>query len=228
MKNQKNTISTKKKKSFKELIFFIFLAFFLFTNPSYSQSKKNEFQWKEIPKKDWNRKLKSFAYAKIKQSLKSKISFHNGTEVNYKPCPELFPNLPGEFPCSFLEYPNPTNEESFSQMGEYEEGGRIPIYISQNPPPYYSNAVLLSPYRELEEKKEKSQSIVIQPMQLFKGEVLLIYNSFGKISHYKTGNQIVLFQWQKEDGYDTLKSLILIQVNLDLNPINLKELDFSN
>ncbi|MCC5813880.1 MAG: hypothetical protein JJT78_03930 [Leptospira sp.] len=181
--------------------------------------------WKDLTQKEMKSGLKSYAYAKIRMSMKKNISYDTAQEIFYSPCPDVFPKIPGDLPCNLLELDLknlPTKDPSM----EYKEGGLVTIFASSKPTPLMGGStIILTANQEpdknsKDKKKPSSRTLSPEDMQVF-------YNKENTISHYRLGDSVILFSWKKENDSPTLKKMMHLKIDKNLWPINAKEIDFS-
>ncbi|XDD45161.1 hypothetical protein AB3N60_10580 [Leptospira sp. WS39.C2] len=194
------------------LILFLFFCFgFVFVYAS-------ETKIKLVPKQKTAKVLKSVAFATIRSTVMANHSKFIEKETNYQTCSGDFPNMPGDFPCNFLDESGNTDQvatQSEVSDGEFAEGrdpedmnpsGKIRIKVS----------------------KEKSRNLNGVVVFIGEGEnqLSLFYSPKGQISHYKYQNTIVIFVWNQIDENPTLSQLYFVKVDGDFFPEEVKEYTF--
>ncbi len=214
-------ISYTKMKNFgsKRLIQILlasFLTLMVFFSGSQLFSKEGK-NFQPLPAKKLNSKLRTIAYATIRSTLSKTYDFKQAQDYRYLPCSEEFPELPGDFPCNFLTQPEPQKEEPVNVdsveatddgvLTETMEGGII----------------------SAAEGKIQSPNLNGKVLMLGEGEeaLTLFYHKNSYISHYRIGNQLVVFLWQNQKGKETLTQILLFKLNAELFPEDGKEVLFS-
>ncbi len=175
--------------------------------------------WKNLTKKELRQKLRQYSFAKVRSSLVSPLNYPEERVVFYSPCPDGFPKLEGDFPCSLLEWEETKRSTERDPIDEYREGGEISVFLSNQKSRLVNGlSVLLTP-REKREGKGKHK---IDPE-----DILIFYDTQSRISHYRVGNRVFLFRWKEEDRANTLKSILDLTLNSELYPESGREIDFS-
>lgn len=172
--------------------------------------------WKPLSEKEMKTRLKAYAYAKIRSTLRAKYKFESEKETPYQSCPEEFPELPGSFPCSFLNWEEDSsiNKEDL----EFSAGGIVSVWQSQTKSPLLLGRVVLLGGNAQTKNQKVSTT---------KDDMILFYNPNQTVSHYRVGDQAVLFRWKTEGGSDTLKSLLWIELDRDHWAKSAREMDYS-
>lgn len=170
-------------------------------------------EWKTLTDKQMRSKLKGYAYAKIRTSLNVKYPYDKPKEISYSTCPDSFPKVPGDFPCNLLSW----EDQSYLVEDEknYSAGGRVTAFESSRKIPNINGKTVLLTSRSLDINGIKSDDI-----QLF-------YNPNKTISHYRVNDEAVIFRWKKENGEDTLKSILIVTLDKERWAKSGKEIDFS-
>jgi hypothetical protein len=78
-------------------ISFLLIILLLLTSNLSADSK-----WVKLSKAEREKAFKEFEYDKIQKALTTKYTYSKEIIVPYSMCQESFPELPGQFPCSFL------------------------------------------------------------------------------------------------------------------------------
>jgi hypothetical protein len=170
-------------------------------------------EWKTLTEKQMRSKLKGYAFAKIRTSLNTKYPYDKSLEIAYTSCPESFPKVPGDFPCSLLSW----EDQSVLVEDEknYSAGGRVTAFESSRKIPNINGKTVLLTSHNLDGNGIKTDDI-----QLF-------YNPNKTISHYRVNDEAVIFRWKKENGEDTLKSILIVTLDKERWAKSGKEIDFS-
>lgn len=171
-------------------------------------------KWKNLPEKQLQSRLKSYAFAKVRTSLLPKLSFTKELNHQYLQCPEMFPDMPGEFPCSLLIYNGSVANSAKDPSAEYKAGGTISIAESASKIPLIGG-IALQIGASTNDIEANTDSIVAY------------YNPNGLISHYRYKDRVVVFNWTDENKEPTLKSLISVELNSDNWVKSGEEIDYS-
>lgn len=226
-------------------------------NPQSIQSQELP-KWKKLSTQEMKIRLKVYAYAKVRMSMKKKMVYSNDREIFYTPCPEIFPKIPGDLPCNFLEWDisGKNSLEPTKSSNEYREGGIINVLVSNNHSKLIGGSSILIPgssriennnqtgktkiNEKLKEKKNSNDNAKLNDSDRTKDnqpkkeisdvkpdDIQIFYKPNHKISHYRYGNQAILFSWKKESGVDTLKSILVLELDSKLWAKSAQEMDFS-
>ncbi|MCE9500243.1 MAG: hypothetical protein K8R21_07075 [Leptospira sp.] len=168
-----------------------FFAFLLLTGGLGSE-------WRKLSKKSLPLKLKDTQFQLIQKTLSEKHEYVTGDSFEYYLCSEKFPELPGNFPCSFLSTDFMAGK-AVSTLGGIE-GGRIPVSFSEKKTG--SGGVTLV----LGERDRKD------PNQVF-----VFYNLAGRVSFYKMNRVLVIFKWTGDAN--TLTEITSLVLNGDSMPV---------
>ncbi|WCL50494.1 hypothetical protein [Leptospira sp. GIMC2001] len=178
------------------------------------QQSKNDPDWVSLSEKEMKTKLKAYAFAKVRTTLKFKMKYKKERDIRYIACPEMFPEIPGQFPCSLLNLEDapPIGDSSY----EYKEGGVVTILESTDRTPLLGGSSILLSNRDPNSIPKKNQS-----------DIMAYYHTNSYISHYLVGDEVVVFSWKTESGNETLKSILVVQLDSDNWAKTAKEIDFS-
>lgn len=179
-----------------------------------TKESKDISKWNNLPEKKLQSRLKSYAFAKVRTSLLPKLSFTKEVSHQYSQCPEMFPAMPGEFPCSLLIYNGSLDTSSKDPSAEYKAGGTISIAESANKIPLIGGIAL-------------QIGVSTNDIEANTDSIIAYYNPNGLISHYKYKQRVVVFNWTDEDKEPTLKSLISVELNSDNWVKSGEEIDYS-
>lgn len=185
------------------------------TNPQKIQKEELP-KWKSLSKKQIAKRLKRYAYAKVRMSMTKPIEYKKGKEVFYTPCPVIFPKIPGDLPCNFFEWEDMISS-SENPTNEYREGGVVNVYLGEGKSHLLGGNSLVLGSRH--DKKN--------PKKVHPDDLQVFYSPNKRISHYRMGNQVVLFGWKMEKGSPTLKTIFVGNMNKSLWIESAKEIDFS-
>jgi hypothetical protein len=222
MKNHQNQTSEAPKNRFPNLqkgltkILSLGLLFYGFASVLVAEENPLALvpEWKSLSEKELRGKLKGYAFAKIRTTMLKKMEYKEEKDFFYSPCSESFPNLPGDFPCNFLQI-----EEDVPKPGagsEYREGGVVTLAKSKIKTPLIGgDAYLLG------------SDTATQGKEISKEAIYLFYNPEKTISHYRIGNRAVVFRWKNESGKETLKSILVVDLDKDFWAKSGREIDFS-
>ncbi|MBL0954620.1 MAG: hypothetical protein IBJ01_07640 [Leptospira sp.] len=178
----------------------------------------SETKIKQIPKQKTAKVLKSLAYATIRSTVMVTHTKFDEREVTYQTCSDDFPNMPGDFPCNFLDVTGTTDQvETESEVSDAEFAmGRDPE--DMNP----------SGKIHIKVSKEKSRNLNGTVIYLGEGEnkLSLFYSPKGQISHYLYQKMIVIFVWKKTEDSPSLAQIYFVKVNDEFFPEEVKEFTF--
>jgi len=167
-----------------------------------------ESKWVKLVKTDREKALKEFGYENVEKASTTKFTYSKEIIVPYSMCQEGFPELPGQFPCSFLSDEHSIKKSVEDVNSEGGAGGRVGIRVSKEKNSFGGKVFLVG-------EDQSSDGTVNEDML----EVYYLKNNY--ISHYKYKDQLVLFKWKGMKGEETLISILVIK--LDKN----KEISFS-
>ncbi len=173
--------------------------------------------WKVLNSNELKVRLKAYAFAKVRTTLLTKLNYTKNFEHQYSQCPELFPELPGQFPCSLLNLED--SKQAVDPSLEYKAGGVVTLSESDKKSKLLGGRSIRLSSNPVDEENKKS-SIALE-------EILAFYHPNLYLSHYKIGDNVVVFQWLKENGSETLKSIFIVELNSDNWATAGKEIDFS-
>lgn len=178
----------------------------------------SEKELKTVLKNKTPKVLKSVAFATIRSTLL--ISYGEGEEKEsvYTPCSENFPNMPGDFPCNYLDYEGTTLEVAPSSgvnEGEATEGS--------DPEDVYPGGKVV-----LKLIKQRSPNLNGKVVFLGEGEdqLKLFFHPKGQISHYLFRQTLVIFKWDSSTPIPSLVGLLFVNINRDYFPEEVKEYSF--
>ncbi|MDX1957107.1 MAG: hypothetical protein SFU98_00950 [Leptospiraceae bacterium] len=142
--------------------------------------------------------LKEINWKKIQKSLEEELNFGAASNIPYYNCSAEFPELPANFPCSFLtEDSGKDGPVSLDTM----DGGKISLRNSVTRGVMGGLVILVSG----EDDDAKSA------MKLF-------YKKDNYISHYLFENKLTVFLWKKEKGEPTLKKIYILSLGDSKEP----------
>lgn len=167
-----------------------------------------EDKWEKLLKKDRENALKEFEYEQVKKASAAKYTYSKEITVPYSMCQEGFPELPGQFPCSFLSDEHSIKKSVEDINSETGAGGRVGIRVSKEKNSFGGKVFLVG-------EDQDSEGTVNEDML----QVFYLKNNY--ISHYKFKDQVVLFKWKGGKGEETLISILVVK--LDKN----KEVSFA-
>lgn len=169
-------------------------------------------QWKEYSLKQVLGRLKFYAFAKIAQSVRKGVSYSIEREVFQSPCQLDFPKLAENFDCAYLQtgtldgkIQSPTNR-SLPSAGLTSTYSPIPISAM-----WYEGSTLAG-----------KGSLFIPRNQSASGDLKLFYLADGKLSHYASGDRIVVFDWKGNE----LNTILEVKVDDLLRPLSGREYFF--
>ncbi|MBP7284302.1 MAG: hypothetical protein KBA66_22135 [Leptospiraceae bacterium] len=183
--------NTKKIHTKKLGIFFLILFF---------SSLSAEGQWEKLLKKDRENALKEFDYDKVKKTNSTSFTYSKEITVPYSMCQEGFPDLPGQFPCSFLSDEHSIKKSVEDINSETGAGGRVGIRVSKEKNSFGGKVFLVG-------EDQGSDGTVNEDML----QVFYLKNNY--ISHYKYKDQVVLFKWKGAKGEETLISILVVKLD---------------
>ena len=183
--------NTKKIHTKKLGIFFLILFF---------SSLSAEGQWEKLLKKDRENALKEFDYDKVKKTNSTSFTYSKEITVPYSMCQEGFPDLPGQFPCSFLSDEHSIKKSVEDINSETGAGGRVGIRVSKEKNSFGGKVFLVG-------EDQGSDGTVNEDML----QVFYLKNNY--ISHYKYRDQVVLFKWKGSKGEETLISILVVKLD---------------
>lgn len=183
--------NTKKIHTKKLGIFFLILFF---------SSLSAEGQWEKLLKKDRENALKEFDYDKVKKTNSTSFTYSKEITVPYSMCQEGFPDLPGQFPCSFLSDEHSIKKSVEDINSETGAGGRVGIRVSKEKNSFGGKVFLVG-------EDQGSDGTVNEDML----QVFYLKNNY--ISHYKYKDQVVLFKWKGGKGEETLISILVVKLD---------------
>ncbi|EPG75643.1 hypothetical protein LEP1GSC058_2172 [Leptospira fainei serovar Hurstbridge str. BUT 6] len=169
-------------------------------------------QWKEYSLKQVLGRLKFYAFAKIAQSVRKGVSYSIEREVFRSPCQQDFPKLADNFDCAFLETARLNGEtqskadRSLPSAGLTSNYAPIPITGM-----WYEGSTLAG-----------KGSLLIPRNQSTSGDLKLFYLADGKLSHYASGDMIVVFDWKGNE----LNTILEVKVDDLLRPLSGREYFF--
>lgn len=199
------------------LVGFLFFGVLAFPSIGILNAKEGK-NFQSIPAKKLSSKLRGIAYATLRTTLLKKLEFKSPQDYRYLPCPDDFPEIPGDLPCNFLTLPEPIKAESNS-----------PIEPSESTDDGVLTESLEGGIVSASEATSVSPNLGGKIFLLGEGEdaMTLFYSKNGYLSHYRLGNQLVIFIWQNQKGKETLIQILLFKLNSELFPDEGKEVLFS-
>jgi hypothetical protein len=197
----------KKIKSIVKNSFFSIILLLLTSNLG-AESK-----WVKLSKTDREKAFKEFEYDKIKKTLTAKYNYAKEVTVPYSMCQEAFPDLPGQFPCSFLSDEHSIKKSVEDVNSEAGAGGRIGIRISKEKNLIGGKVFLVG-------EDQSSDGTVNEDML----QVFYLKNNY--ISHYTYKDQLILFKWNGKKGEETLVSILLVKFDKNKEVSFSKRIDF--
>lgn len=171
----------------------------------------------EVPQKELSKKIRNFAYAAIRTSITKPYQFSESKQVLYTGCPEEFPELPGNFPCSFLEYQpsqTPSGKEAEAELANGVNGGKIEVYFAKTKSPILEGLVATFGYDP--ENKANNED-----------QLTLFFRKDSYLSHYTYKNEIVMFRWAQQAKNWTLVEIFVGKLNSQKFIESGKEINFS-
>ncbi|MBK6607226.1 MAG: hypothetical protein KBF99_02655 [Leptospiraceae bacterium] len=197
----------KKIKSIVKNSFFLTILLLLTANLG-AESK-----WVKLSKTDREKAFKEFDYDKVKKTLTAKYNYAKEVTVPYSMCQEAFPDLPGQFPCSFLSDEHSIKKSVEDVNSEAGAGGRIGIRISKEKNLIGGKVFLVG-------EDQSSDGTVNEDML----QVFYLKNNY--ISHYTYKDQLILFKWTGKKGEETLVSILLVKFDKNKEVSFSKRIDF--
>ncbi|TGK14658.1 hypothetical protein EHO61_16405 [Leptospira fluminis] len=168
--------------------------------------------WKQYNLKQILGRLKYYAFAKIAQSVRKGVPFLQEREIFPVSCPSDFPRLADHFNCSFLESgkfeENPAPKENLSRAYSPDLSLPAAVPISAK---WYEGSTLAG-----------KGALFVPPKDGDKSELRLFYLNNGKLSHYVSGDTIVVFDWQGSE----LRTILEVKVDDLLRPLGGREYFF--
>lgn len=170
-----------------------------------------ESKWQKVTDKNKSKVLKEFNFEKTLKTLKEKAEFGKENSVPYSMCDEKFPEMPGQFPCSFLtdEYSESSGEDV---KNDSSAGGKTGLKISKKNSSLGGKVMILG---EDEEDGKVNEDLL-----------KLYFKSDKYISHYQYKNTVVLFKWTGKKGEETLISILQLKLGKSEKPQDLKRIQF--
>lgn len=185
-------------------IFFVMLTF---------SSLSADSKWVKIVKSDRSKAFKEFNYEKVKKSIEGKYNYAQEIMVPYSMCQEGFPDLPGQFPCSFLSDEHSIQKSVEDVHNENGAGGRVGIRVSKEKNLLGGKVFMVG------EDKGSDGTVNEDLLQVF-------YLKNNYISHYIYKDQIILFKWVGKKGEESLVSILIIKFNKKKTIDYTKRIDF--
>lgn len=223
------SISKKNRRKIQYFSFFTVYLFILFlssTSVLHSEGKSEsdhepititEPNWKILNNNELKVRLKAYAFAKVRTTLLTKLSYTKNFEHQYSQCPEMFPELPGQFPCSLLNLED--SKQAVDPSQEYKAGGVVTLSESDKKSKLLGGRSIRLSSNPADDENNESKNA--------SEEILAYYHPNLYLSHYKLGDNVVVFRWVKENGSETLKSILIVELNSDNWATSGKEIDFS-
>lgn len=223
------SISKKNRRKIQYFSFFTVYLFILFlssTSLLHSEGKSEsdlepititEPNWKILNNNELKVRLKAYAFAKVRTTLLTKLSYTKNFEHQYSQCPEMFPELPGQFPCSLLNLED--SKQAVDPSQEYKAGGVVTLSESDKKSKLLGGRSIRLSSNPADDENNESKNA--------SEEILAYYHPNLYLSHYKLGDNVVVFRWVKENGSETLKSILIVELNSDNWATAGKEIDFS-
>lgn len=153
-------------------IYTAFCLFLIFLATGLSSESPSPGEWREYGLKEVLGRLKFYAFAKIAQSVRKGTNFDQEVRIQESACEDSFPDLDGEFQCSWLRIATIEEKSSGANsiLGKWFEGHTLAG----------KGVLLVPPRRESQELK-------------------LFYHTDGRISHYSVGDKIIVFDWKGQE-----------------------------
>ena len=171
-------------------------------------------KWVPLPERQLKTRLKAYAFAKVRTSLLSKLTFTKEKLYQYSQCPEMFPSMPGDFPCSLLNYDGSSSLPVKDPSLEYKAGGTIAIWESDKKIPLIGGIALQIGASSVQNETNPDS-------------IIAYYDPNGLISHYRFKERVIVFNWTNENKEPTLKSLISVELNSENWVKSGEEIDYS-
>ncbi|EPG67345.1 hypothetical protein [Leptospira wolffii] len=168
------------------------LSLLLFFSPILSLSA----EWKEYGLKEVLGRLKYYAFAKIAQSVRRGANFDQEIRLKESPCEDTFPELEGEFRCSWLRVSTVEAKDSGPEaelVGKWYEGHTL-----------------------------AGKGVLSVPGRNGSPDLRIFYHTDGRISHYSFGDRIVVFDWKGQE----ISTILSVKVDSQLRPLGGKEYFF--
>lgn len=189
-------------------ISFLLIILLLLTSNLSADSK-----WVKLSKAEREKAFKEFEYDKIQKALTTKYTYSKEIIVPYSMCQESFPELPGQFPCSFLSDEHSIKKSVEDINNESGAGGRVGIRVSKEKNSLGGKVFLVG-------EDQGSDGTVNEDML----QVFYLKNNY--ISHYTYKDQLVLFKWKGGKGEETLISILQVRFDKNKEVIFSKRIDF--
>jgi|JI9StandDraft_2_1071091.scaffolds.fasta_scaffold64792_2 hypothetical protein len=189
-------------------ISFLLIILLLLTSNLSADSK-----WVKLSKAEREKAFKEFEYDKIQKALTTKYTYSKEIIVPYSMCQESFPELPGQFPCSFLSDEHSIKKSVEDINNESGAGGRVGIRVSKEKNSLGGKVFLVG-------EDQGSDGTVNEDML----QVFYLKNNY--ISHYTYKDQLVLFKWKGGKGEETLISILQVKFDKNKEVIFSKRIDF--
>lgn len=202
-----NTLS--RKANISILKFSIYPVILLFLTTGISADSK----WIKLSKAEREKAFKEFEYDKVQKALTAKYTYSKEIIVPYSMCQESFPELPGQFPCSFLSDEHSIKKSVEDINNESGAGGRVGIRVSKEKNSLGGKVFLVG-------EDQGSDGTVNEDML----QVFYLKNNY--ISHYTYKDQLVLFKWKGGKGEETLISILQVKFDKNKEVIVSKRIDF--
>ena len=172
-----------------------------------------EQKWEKLIKKDRETALNDFEYEKIKKVNSTNYTYSKEITVPYSMCQEGFPDLPGQFPSSFLSDEHSIKKSVEDINNESGAGGRVGIRVSKEKNSFGGKVFLVG-------EDQSSDGTVNEDML----QVFYLKNNY--ISHYKYKDQVVVFKWKGGKGEETLISILLVKLDKNKEVSYAKRISF--
>ncbi|EQA37062.1 hypothetical protein LEP1GSC047_0654 [Leptospira inadai serovar Lyme str. 10] len=169
-------------------------------------------QWKEYSLKQVLGRLKFYAFAKIAQSVRKGVSYSVEREIFQSPCQRDFPKLAENFDCAFLQTAT-LDGTTRTQMNRSLPSASLTSTYSPIPitAMWYEGSTLAG-----------KGALLVPRNQSASGELKLFYLLDGKLSHYTSGDRIVVFDWKGNE----LNTILEVKVDDLLRPLSGREYFF--
>ena len=150
--------------------------------------------------------LKLLKLESLDTLLKKNGTFYKSLTVDYTNCGSEFPDLPGNFPCSFLS-------DDFSREERSED-------ISMGSTP--GGKISIDQYR----LKDQTYFFEISGGEDEEHRMRLFYRKDRFISHYIFSNQLILFHWEGNDE-KSLTEVFRVTLGKKNQVLNIGRIDFA-
>jgi hypothetical protein len=189
------------------------ISFFLIILLLLTSNLGAESKWVKLSKPEREKAFKEFEYDKVQKAVAAKYNYSKEIIVPYSMCQEGFPELPGQFPCSFLSDEHSIKKSVEDVNSETGAGGRVGIRVSKEKNSLGGKVFLVG-------EDQSSDGTVNEDML----QVFYLKNNY--ISHYTYKDQLVLFKWKGAKGEEALVSILIVKFDKNKEVSFSKRIDF--